>query len=81
MLRWTSVPNATYYNVQVFRGGKILSEWPKGVSLRLARSWQFGGHRYRLQRGTYRWYVWPGFGPRAASSYGAKIGSGTFVVR
>jgi hypothetical protein len=80
MLRWTSVPNATYYNVQVFRGGKILSTWPKGVSLRLARSWQFGGHRYRLRRGTYRWYVWPGFGPRAASSYGAKIGSGTFVV-
>ncbi|MFZ0090593.1 MAG: hypothetical protein WAL63_13850, partial [Solirubrobacteraceae bacterium] len=71
---------AAYYNVQVFRHGKILSAWPKRASLQLAKSWRFGGHRYRLKPGRYRWYVWPGFGRRSAAHYGRRVGSGTFVV-
>jgi hypothetical protein len=81
MLSWTAIPRATYYNVQIFRGGKILSAWPKRAHLRMGRSWRFAGHRYRLRRGTYQWYVWPGFGPRSAARYGARIGSGRFTVR
>ena len=81
LLRWTPVHRATYYNVQIYRGStKILSAWPSRARLQLERSWRFDGRRYLLGRGTYRWYVWPGFGPRAAARYGPRIGTSTFVV-
>jgi hypothetical protein len=81
LLTWTSVLHARYYNVQVFRGTKkVLSAWPGQASLGLARSWRFGGHRFRLKPGRYHWYVWPGFGSREAARYGKLIGTGTFVV-
>ncbi len=80
LLRWTAVPGASYYNVQLYRGAKILSAWPVKARLQLARSWSFRGHRYRLKPGRYHWYVWPGFGSRSISLYGRLIGSGTFVV-
>jgi hypothetical protein len=80
MLRWTPVRGATYYNVQLFRGGKVLSIWPDRARLQLHRRWRFNGHRYRLAPGRYRWFVWPGFGKRSARRYGRAIGSGTFVV-
>ena len=81
LLRWTPVRRASYYNVQLYHGGKVLSEWPQGTSLQLTEKWSFGGRRYRLRPGRYRWYVWPGFGHRSAARYGPVIGSGTFVVR
>jgi hypothetical protein len=79
-LSWTPVANATYYNVQVWRNGKILSAWPKRSSIRLKRGWTFAGRRYHLVPGRYRWYVWPGYGRRAARNYGRLIGSSSFVV-
>jgi hypothetical protein len=80
MLRWTPVRNATYYNVQLYNRGKVLSAWPKHARLRLGRRWRFGGHLYRLKPGRYRWYVWPGFGPRSAARYGPIVGKGKFVI-
>lgn len=80
-LAWTAVPKATYYNVQVFRGGKkILTAWPSGESLQLQRSWRFDGRTQRLLPGRYRWFVWPGFGPRPQSRYGKLLGARGFVV-
>lgn len=81
LLRWAAVRHATYYNVQVYRAGrKILSLWPSAASLFLSRSWRFDRGRFRLKRGHYRWYVWPGFGSRAADSYGRMIVDRTFTV-
>ena len=81
LLAWRAVPKATYYNVQLFVGGqKILTVWPTGTSFQMPRSWRFEGRTYRLRPGTYRWYVWPGFGPRSASRYGKLLGSRTFVM-
>ena len=81
-LSWTAIPKATYYNVQLFKGKtKIMSAWPVHPSLTLKRTWHFGGHRRRMTRGTYRWYVWPGFGSRKAAHYGRRIGSASFVIR
>ncbi len=80
LLTWTSVRRATYYNVQLFRGRKLMSIWPDTTSLQLKRSWRFGRHHYNLRPGRYRWFVWPGFGERSAARYGHAIGSGTFVV-
>ena len=79
-LTWTPTRGASYYNVQLVRGGTILSVWPRTTSLTLPRSWVFHGHRYRLHRGVYHWYVWPGFGrsrppATAASSAAARSSS------
>ena len=68
-LTWTPTRGASYYNVQLVRGGTILSVWPRTTSLTLPRSWVFHGHHYRLHRGVYRWYVWPGFGRLKAARY------------
>jgi len=81
-LAWTAAPKATYYNLQLFRGKtKVLSTWPVAAHFRLPRSWSFGGRHYKLQRGSYTWYVWPGLGPRAKARYGKLLGSSTFTVR
>ena len=81
LLRWRPVGGASYYNVQLYRGGtKILSTWPAGPRLQLARRWVYRGRRYRLAPGRYRWYVWPGFGARSASRYGRLLGASDFVV-
>jgi hypothetical protein len=80
-LRWTAIPRASYYNVQLFRGPKILSAWPTTASFKLARSWKFGGRRHRLARGRYHWYVWPGYGPQSANHYGKPLGHATFVIK
>jgi hypothetical protein len=80
-LAWLPAEKATYYNVQLWRRGRILSAWPKGTSLRLRRSWTYGGVRYHLNRGRYRWYVWPGYGRRAEKKFGRLLGSSSFVVR
>jgi hypothetical protein len=81
LLRWRPVARARYYNVQVFRGRqKILSVWPTRARLRLAARWKFAGRVRRLTPGTYRWFVWPGFGVPSARDYGALLGQRTFVV-
>jgi hypothetical protein len=81
LLRWKRVAHARYYNVQLFRGDrKILSAWPRRTRLRLHRTWRFHGHRHRLQPGTYRWYVWPGYGRRSRRNYGRLLGIRTFTI-
>ncbi len=82
VLRWTPIPATSYYNVQLWRSGKkILSAWPTAPRFALRASWIYVGKRYRLSPGTYRWYVWPGRGARAAGNYGRVVGTRTFVIR
>jgi hypothetical protein len=70
-LRWRARPRAEYYNLQVFRNGrKVLSAWPKRNRYTLRATWRFHGKTYKLTRGRYRWYVWPGYGPRSRHRYG-----------
>jgi hypothetical protein len=80
-LLWTVVTGATHYNLQLWRDGRILSVWPRGNSFQLRRSWVYAGHRYRLEPGRYRWYVWPGYGRPRSGRYKALLGSSWFVVR
>ena len=80
VLVWTAVKGASYYNVQLIRGGKIFSAWPTRPGLRLRRTWIHNGRRHRLRPGAYRWYVWPGKGRIKAARYGKLLGSSTFVV-
>jgi hypothetical protein len=79
-LTWAKVAGASYYNVQLFNAGKkILSVWPHTTSFKLPRAWTYAGKKHRLVPGTYRWYVWPGYGPRKASKYGKLLGGSVFV--
>jgi hypothetical protein len=81
VLKWVASSRATYYNVQLFRGRtKVLSAWPNRNRLALTRSWKYLGRTYRLSRGPYRWYVWPGFGRPAAADYGEQLGQSTFQM-
>jgi hypothetical protein len=79
VLRWAPVKRAAYYNVQLVRGKKILSAWPGSRHFRVPQSWVFHGHHFRLHRGVYRWYVWPGFGARSKAKYGSVLGGSSFV--
>ena len=82
MLRWKAVKGATFYNVQLYRNGrKLLSTWPGAAKLKLARTWTYGGKRYRLEPGVYNWYVWGARGTRAKPVYGKVLGSSTFTVK
>jgi hypothetical protein len=82
LLAWKGVPRATYYNVQLFRGGhKILSVWPSRARLQLHDQWTHRGHRMLLTPGRYVWFVWPGFGDLAQAKYGRLIGRSTFRVQ
>jgi hypothetical protein len=79
-LVWVAIRRASYYNLQLVRGRKVLSVWPARPRFQLRRTWLYKGRRYRLRPGVYRWYVWPGFGRISAARYGRLIGSSTFVV-
>jgi hypothetical protein len=80
-LAWTPVQHADFYNVQLFRSGKVLSAWPVHAHLALGWKWRFQRHRFRLMRGTYSWYVWPGFRRGTTVRYGPLLGHSSFVVR
>jgi hypothetical protein len=91
---WTRDPRADYYNLQLYSGAdlvlqattsaaetrKILSVWPTKPSFRLKNPWKWQGRRYRMKRGVYSWYVWPGYGKRADVNYGPLMGSATFRI-
>jgi hypothetical protein len=89
---WTRDPKATYYNFQLFLGGtlllqsttaeprKILSTWTSGPSLNFKSPWKWEGKSYKIAKGTYTWYVWPGYGARADVKYGPLMGSATFQI-
>ena len=82
LLRWAGAPRATYYNVQVYLGShKLLSAWPARAELHMKWRWSYDDRHFRLKKGTYRWYVWPGFGARSKAAYGQLLGTSTFVVR
>jgi large repetitive protein len=79
---WVAARRATYYNVQLYRGAqKLLSAWPAKPKLAVAKRWLYQGRHFRLARGVYRWYVWPGFGARSRAAYGHLLGTATFRVR
>lgn len=79
LLVWAGVRKATFYNVQLYyRGRKVLSTWPNSAKLKLSRSWGYQGRRFQLRKGSYQWYVWPGFGPRSKARYGQLLGQSGF---
>jgi hypothetical protein len=79
LLVWSPVRRASYYNVVLVRGRRVFSAWPTRTRLKLPRAWTYHGRRYTLRPGTYRWVVWPGFGPLSAGRYGKMLGGSSFT--
>ena len=64
---WPSAPGATAYEVQFFRGPRLVYGTRTRVpSVALPASWRLGTQTMTLKSGTYHWYVWPVFGTRRA---------------
>jgi hypothetical protein len=77
-LVWRPVVRASYYNVQLYRGGiKVLSAWPRRPRLQLRARWTYLGRRRALSPGAYRWYVWPAY---SRNRYGRLLGQSTFTM-
>jgi HYR domain len=82
LVDWVASLHASYYNMQLWRNGKkVLSVWPARSAYRLRSSWTFNGKHYTLSSDTYRVYVWPGFGSKAAAVYGTLTGWSQFKVK
>jgi hypothetical protein len=82
VLAWKAAPGASFYNVQLHRNGlKVLTLWPTAATLRIGKTWRFGGKVQRLEPGVYRWYVWAARGTREKPQYGKLLGSNSFVVK
>jgi hypothetical protein len=80
VLSWASLPRADYYDVQLFRGtARILDLWPTTNRVEVPARWTYGGVDYRLTPGSYRWYVYPGFGPQTELRLGKLRARGIFV--
>lgn len=81
VLRWRRVSGARYYNLQLFRGRhKVLSAWPTRARYALKARWRYAGRMRRMSAGRYRWYVWPGYGPRAERRYGRLAAHGRLRI-
>ncbi len=81
LLRWAPVRDASYFNVQLFRGKtKVLSAWPATARLQLTTKWVYDNVGRTLAPGTYSWFVWPGYGDRRAVKYGSMLGKSSFTI-
>lgn len=69
---WAPVPRAAGYELVLLKGDEqIFSGRTRDVSLTLPTSWRYQGNLHRVERGTYRWIVWPiieGSGARAGTA-------------
>jgi hypothetical protein len=79
LLVWVAKKGASYYNVIIVRGRRVFSAWPTQARLQLPRAWRYRGHKYKLRPGTYKWFVWPGYGPLSAGRYGKMLGGSSFT--
>ena len=79
LLVWSAVRGASYYNVVLVRGRRVFSAWPTRTRLKMPRAWTYHGRHYKLRSGSYRWFVWPGFGSLSTGRYGKMLGGSTFT--
>jgi len=78
---WDPVPDATYYNLVLWRDGKrVLDLWPTSSHAVVPNNWSRDGVEGRLLPGRYLWFVYPGLGAKASQQYGKLAGNGSFVV-
>ena len=92
---WVADPKASYYNLQLYQGGslllqsttatsaapkKVMSVFPTGTVFKFKTPWKWEGRTYKMTKGLYTWYIWPGYGPREDIKYGRLMGAATFQI-
>jgi hypothetical protein len=92
---WVADPKASYYNLQLYQGGslllqsttatsappkKVMSVFPSGTVFKFKTPWKWEGRTYKMTKGLYTWYIWPGYGPREDIKYGRLMGAATFQI-
>ena len=76
---WPGVANAKGYRVAFYREGRQIFERDvTATGFQLSPSWTYRGRFYGLEKGVYRWVVWPLLG--AARNQGRAIISARYVV-
>jgi hypothetical protein len=82
-LGWAPVASAVGYHVELMRGARrVFAVTTSRAQLALPSTWSYGGRRYRLVPGEYRWYVWPLFrgAEKATATRGRPIVAATLTV-
>jgi len=71
---WVRVPDASYYRIRFFRGGReVFEALATPARIVLPAKWRFRGHSYALVPGQYRWVVQAGIGVPSSRRYGKTI--------
>ena len=71
---WVRVPEASYYRVRFFRGGReVFEALATRARIVLPANWRFRGRKFGLAPGRYRWVVQAGFGDPSSKRYGKTV--------
>lgn len=78
---WVRVPEASYYRVRFFRGGReVFEALPTRARIVLPGHWRFRGRKFGLAPGRYRWVVRAGFGVPSSKRYGKKVVAADWIA-
>ena len=71
---WVRVPEASYYRIRFFRGGReVFEALATRARIVLPANWRFRGRKFGLAPGRYRWVVQAGFGNPSSKRYGKTV--------
>ena len=71
---WVRVPEASYYRVRFFRGGReVFEAIATRARIVLPANWRFRGRKFGLAPGRYRWVVQAGLGDPSSKRYGKTV--------
>ena len=71
---WVRVPEASYYRVRFFRGGReVFEAIATRARIVLPANWRFRGRKFGLAPGRYRWVVQTGLGDPSSKRYGRTV--------
>ncbi len=78
---WARVPEASYYRIRFFRGGREVFEALRTrAGIVLPANWRFRGRKFALSPGRYRWVVQAGFGVPSSKRYGKTVVAATWTA-
>jgi hypothetical protein len=78
---WPAVGGAKGYRIALYRGGRqVFEKDVASTGFQLPQGWTYQRRFYGLEKGTYRWVVWPLIGRKPNISQGPAIVSARYVV-
>jgi hypothetical protein len=78
---WVRVPEASYYRIRFFRGGReVFEALATRARIVLPANWRFRGRKFGLAPGRYRWVVQAGFGVPSSKRYGKTVVAADWIA-